>query len=608
MFNPNQLAAIAATGNTAVVAGPGSGKSTVIVEKIGTILRNVPNAYVCAVTFTRDAADELPTRFARKFPGNDFLNRCRFGTFHSIAIQQLSEAGKLGRLVAPQKQSLYITQAAKSVSTPDETITYEIAKTRIEAAKCALIRTDELLADPVVNTYERMLKRNGETDLFDVIRDSVIGMKEGGIKKVSANSVVVTHLLIDEFQDTDEVQFEWIMEHVKAGIVTMVVGDDDQTIFEWRRALGFKGLLEFIRKANAEKIVLGHNYRCHSEILGYADTLIRNNANNRLEKNLIAANGPGGQVQILKGQEQEDQAYEIAMQIEPYLQPCDDPSGRFLFTVPEGGWSVIARNHVLLHTMEAVLIEKRIKYQRTSSGFWNQFFLTTFLEVLRSIQTGHSSGIDIALQQSGASHDGIEELHRICGQKFHRYLDGHIHEFQNTGKDDHAVFSRFARFSQAWRDQLREGNYALVIRGVGSYIEDTLLSKVKDEEKRKSLRLAQDILISYGEWTIRTKGGDVRAPTLKERIEMVLKPRNKDADGIALHTMHSCKGLEFDSVAVLDVSEGVIPNIERPDDINDRRLLYVAMTRAKKNLFMSYRIGGASKFFSEAGISVHGKQ
>ncbi|MFD2274239.1 UvrD-helicase domain-containing protein [Undibacterium arcticum] len=81
-----------------------------------------------------------------------------------------------------------------------------------------------------------------------------------------AGSLPCTHLLVDEFQDSDEVQYAWIMEHVLRGVVTTVVGDDDQTIFEWRRALGYKGIVAFKEEAQAAEIVLGENYRCHKEI------------------------------------------------------------------------------------------------------------------------------------------------------------------------------------------------------------------------------------------------------------------------------------------------------------------------------------------------------
>lgn len=604
MFNVNQQEAIATNCNLAVVAGPGSGKSTVIVEKIGTTLRLDSKYRICAVTFTRDAANELPHKFSKKFPNINANKLCKFGTFHSICIQQLRDVKLIGEIATPDEQSMFINQAVKAASTKDDPITYEDALMRIEKAKCTLERDAELMNDPVVVIYEKMLKRNRKPDLYDVVRDTVLGLRSGKIPPLSIDRIPITHLMIDEFQDTDEVQYAWIIEHVKRGVITTVVADDDQTIYEWRRALGYVGLLKFIEDASAHKVVLGENYRCRAEILGHADNLIRHNAGNRIEKNLIAAKGTGGRIQVLRGEDDKDQSYEIAIAIEPFLIPCDDASYRFKFTTPQGSWCVIARNHILLNTLEAILISKGIKYQRTSGGFWKQYFLSVYLGLLKSLQTGNPSGIDVVLSIAGASQDSLDNLHKICGTKFHIFLDGKIDDFREFGKDDGGLFSKFSNLSKAWRSCLREGDYSLAIRGVASFIEDVMLSKQKDHAKRQSLALAQDILINYGTYEIQTKDG-TREPSLLERIEKVLKPRKKEADGVELHTMHSCKGLEFDNVAVLDVSEGTMPNPERPDDINDRRLLYVAMTRAKEHLILTYKVSFASKFLQEAQLSIN---
>jgi DNA helicase-2/ATP-dependent DNA helicase PcrA len=603
LLNANQQSALTTHGNIAVVAGPGSGKTRVIIAKIGKLLHDNPSNRICAVTFTRDAADELPVRLEREFPGQKLLSFSKFGTFHSLAIQQMRDAGLLGQLATPQNQSAFINQAARSASTINDPINYETATARIEAAKCSLIRDETAMADPVVANYQKLLARNRMSDLFDVIRDAVIGMRDGTVQPMSIGRTFCTHLLVDEFQDSDEVQYAWIMEHLNRGVITMVVGDDDQTIFEWRRALGHKGMLAFIEEAKATEIILGDNYRCHSEILGHADTLIRLNVGNRIEKRLIADKGPGGTVKIIKGTELEDQAYELAVQIEPSLIPCTDPSRRFEFTVKEGAWSIIARNHIILNSIESILIEKKIKYQRAGGGFWKQYFLVVFLELLKSVQMGHSSGIDLALSFAGASSHAIDQLHQHSGNKFSKFLDGKLETIPELSKDDQATFTKFSNLSSAWRNQLRDGDYDLVIRGVGSYLKEEALYKAADKERRKSLNKAQDILISYGAWTIKSPNGN-RAPSLAERVEIVLKPRKKESDGVALHTMHSCKGLEFDCVGILDVSNGVIPNPERPDDINDRRLLYVSMTRAKKHLWISYKVGAASRFITESGINL----
>ncbi|MFC6522689.1 UvrD-helicase domain-containing protein [Undibacterium arcticum] len=413
MLNVNQQAALDSTDNTVVVAGPGSGKTRVIIAKIGKTYADHEYNRVCAVTFTRDAADELVRRVKAEF-GEKLASKCRFGTFHSLAIQQLRDVNMLGQLATPQQQSVFINQAAKIASTPDDAITYEMAVERIESAKCSLVQRPEAMQDPVVMAYQKLLSRNRVSDLYDVIREAVMGMRDGTIQPMHAGSLPCTHLLVDEFQDSDEVQYAWIMEHVLRGVVTTVVGDDDQTIFEWRRALGYKGIVAFKEEAQAAEIVLGENYRCHKEILSYADNLIRHNKGNRIEKNLSAAKGPGGHVEIVVKGSIKDQAQALVERIEPFLVAVKDP-GRFLFTVPPGSWAIIARNHGTLHAVESALNAKHIQYQRASGGFWKQYFLVVYLDLLKSIQLGTSTGVDSGLHFAGASNEGIERLHNATG-------------------------------------------------------------------------------------------------------------------------------------------------------------------------------------------------
>lgn len=606
-MNSNQQAAVDENGNTVVVAGPGSGKTRVIIAKIAKIYDADPSNRVCAATFSRDAADELTQRvrdsFTEKYDATyaeKIVKHSRINTFHSLAIQQMRDAELLGELATPQDQSGYINQAARSASTPEETITYEMAVTRIESAKCSLDRDPEAMNDPVVVHYQKQLLRNRVSDLYDVIRDAVLGMRDGRVKPMSVGHLACTHLLVDEFQDCDEVQFAWIMEHVRRGVVTMVVGDDDQTIYEWRRALGYQGILNFKEVAKAREVVLGENYRCREEILGYADNLIRHNKDSRIEKRLVANKGPGGLVEVFSRSSIQKQAEALVELLEPYFVPCtDDP--RFQFTIPEGGAAIIARNHGTLHAAEAHLAAKGVKYQRSAGGFWKQPFLVIYLSLLKAIQLGRSSGIDMGLHFAGLSNESIERLHKEAGGKFIDFLEGRMEVISDIPKGDQDLLKRFSSLSAAWRNSLREGNYDLVIHAVASFLADEALYKVSDEDKREALEKAADILSSYSTWVIKSRNGD-RPPTVAERVDIVLKPRKKDADGVALHTMHNCKGLEFDSVGVLHISEGLLPNPERPDDINDRRLLYVAMTRAKERLWISYKSGFCSRFIQETGI------
>lgn len=609
MLNPNQQDAVDETGNALVIAGPGSGKTRVIIAKILKIQQDSASNRVTAVTFTRDAADELTHRVSKELErvhgadiGKRYLQQCRIGTFHSLAIQQLRDAGQLGKLATPREQAAFITQAAKACSTEDDRIPYETAVEAVEKAKCAIDRTGEAMEHPVVRTYQSILERNRMSDLYDVIRDAVVGMREGTVAPMRSGTIPCTHLLVDEFQDSDEVQYAWIMEHVRRNVVTMVVGDDDQTIYEWRRALGYRGMTNFQEDAGAREIVLGDNYRCREEILSYADNLIRHNRGNRIEKNLVAAKGPGGTVEVICGADLGLQAAAMVEQIEPYLQPNNEPNSVYQFTLPEGEWAIIARNHAALHAVEAVLSGRHIKYQRAGGGFWGLPYMAVFLALLKSIQQGTPAGIDIALSFLGMTHETMQIVHAAADTRFSRFLDGQITEFPGMDKSQEHFIQTFTARTAGWRDSLKTGAYRHVITGVASMLIDEALHKKADEPKANLLRIGADIVDEMGNRPIKTPKG-TRAPSLAERVDFLERPKQKTSDGVALHTMHSCKGLEFNQVGVFHISSGVLPNPERLDDINDRRLIYVAMTRAKERLWLSYIAAERSYFFDEIGFS-----
>lgn len=584
-----------------VVACPGSGKTRLIISKIGRIESLSPANRVCAVTFTRDAANELTHRVEQEH-GSKILEKCRIGTFHSLAIGQLRDADLLGKLATPQQQSTFINQAARASSTPDHLVSYEEAVERLEKAKCTLIQDPALMSDPVVASYQRMLARNRMRDLYDVIREAVIGMREGTVRHISVGRLQCTHLLVDEFQDCDEVQYAWMMEHVKAGLITTVVGDDDQTIYAFRRALGYKGMTDFRDEAGAQEITLGVNYRCRAEILHFADNLIRHNVGQRIEKRLVAEKGIGGFVKRIRGGTPNHQAEYLVECIEPFLEPIEDDT--FDYTVRSGAWAIIARNHAGLHIVEKALYAKRIKYQRSSGGFWKQYFIAVYLGFLKSIQLGDSVGIDIALSYIGVADESVEVLHRLTEGRFSQYLNGKMKEFPGVEKSDAATMTILSQMATSWRAALREGNYPLVINGVSAYLQDTVLYKQADADKKEMLADAAAILVGLGNRSINTPGGGKRSMSLAERVDLVQKPRkSKDTDGVVLHTMHSCKGLEFDQIGLFNISQGVLPDPEREDDYNDRRLLYVGITRGKEQVYMTYKAGAQSRFFTEMGLT-----
>jgi superfamily I DNA/RNA helicase len=249
-----------------------------------------PRAIVGAVTFSKDAAVELRDRIVA-LAGADARRRLVAGTFHSLAFKQLRDPrggrrdiasdgdrlGILGRVLAELGLEWKVDEAVPVI----EKIKTEFGKTEPGSVEAQLY-----------DAYQDALQRNGKIDFQDMLRLAVQGMESGDIEPYA-----FTDLLVDEFQDTDPLQYRWVELHARAGARVTVVGDDDQSIYGFRAALGFRGMQEFASTFDAQRVVLGSNYRCRSEILSAADCVIRNNVD-RIAKvhdvtNAESASAPG---------------------------------------------------------------------------------------------------------------------------------------------------------------------------------------------------------------------------------------------------------------------------------------------------------------------------
>lgn len=572
-LNADQQAAVGHDGHSLVVACPGSGKTRVITIKIGSLLKRHARSKVCAVTFTRDASEELRRRVVSEIGAETFSRRCMVGTFHSLAIKQLRSHNAIGKIVSPAEQRAYLKRAM-ALAAPE--MDFETAIQLIECAKTSF-GDNEAKQSPLYLAYSNLLARNKVEDLYDVLRRSVELMRSGDIKPIN-----VQFMLVDEFQDTDHVQLSWVMEHVKAGTNVTVVGDDDQSIYGWRGALGYGGMQDFASQTDAKQITLAVNYRCHEEILSAADSLISLN-DARVPKRLYASRGQGGKVRSLRYADRFAESEALADTIKSVAIPIEGASSALqCLTVPHGDWGVLCRNRFILDLVEEALMAAGIKYRRSASeSVWNRPPFVFILSLLRSIQTGANDGIDHALSHAltiraghMVAHSTITALHNELGSRFVHLLDDNYVSYDSYDSRAAEVIRAFAKRASGWRQKCHEGKYSMVVRGV----TDWFASFEEKEDRRR-------FITSVGELACKLKGTLVqRANALSSRQE---KDPDEEPDGVALFTMHSSKGLEFNNVWIVGCDVETIPSPKSDNYSEERRLMYVAMTRAKDNLYMS---------------------
>ena len=348
-LNQQQKLVVDTPGHLCVVAGPGAGKTSTTVQKIAAILAAKDTNRVAAVSFTRDSALELRDR-TYKVVGEVGLKRCLIGTFHSLCSKQLKRSKKTKKVLFPAEQFHYQMRAYEQVA-PDD-LEFDEARAAIEHIKSTLhSKNISSSISAIYRAYQQMLERNDVIDMQDLIRDTVIGLHDETVRPLP-----VSHLLVDEFQDSDEVQLEWVLAHARAGAIVTVVGDDDQSIYGWRHALGYSGMQSLIKTLDATTVIMDTNYRSYKEILDPSNKLIAHNKA-RVQKVIQPARGTGGGVQYIRLADRNAEAKAIAECVNADQDLILDGEWK---RPGEGGWAVLARNNHLLKLVQAELSSRNI--------------------------------------------------------------------------------------------------------------------------------------------------------------------------------------------------------------------------------------------------------
>jgi superfamily I DNA/RNA helicase len=564
-LNPQQREVVETRTPCQAVACPGAGKTKTIATKAAVLLGESRLA-VGAVTFSKDAALELRERIL-DLAGEGAQQRLVAGTFHSLAYRQLSK-GASGRKADIAMDGERFAMVERVVFELGVDLKIEDAIQAIEKIKNDFGRKIPGTVDTqIYEAYQAALKRNGKIDFQDMIRLAVEGMEAGTIEPYP-----FSHLLVDEFQDTDMPQYRWVMAHAKAGSIVTVVGDDDQSIYGFRAALGYRGMDSFSDELRARRIVLGFNYRCRSEILAAADWVIRNNED-RIEKVLVAAKGSGGTVSVYRC----DDEYEEAVAAVEFLQPRLEANQ---------SCAVLARTNRHLDSVEAVARSHGIKYFRASGkSILERPESALFCNLLENIQGSKITGLDAVLGFGGMSTQDLTALHSDMGPTLKTRTKAElvalgIHEDAATG------YRAFMKRLGEWRDLYKRDCHGLVLAGAVEW----MLAAAKSDQATRAIQATHDVLS-------RLTG------TFSDRISYLRQDNNEPTpDALVLTTMHSSKGLEWDNVWIIRAEEGVCPD-DKSVVSEERRLFYVAMTRAREALrISSTKKNVASRFVQEAQL------
>jgi DNA helicase-2/ATP-dependent DNA helicase PcrA len=640
-LNPEQRAAVTLPAVPALIlAGAGSGKTRVLTTRIAWLLTTgqVSPGGVMAVTFTNKAAKEMLTRLAAMLPIN--VRGLWIGTFHGLCNRFLRAHWKLAAL----PQSFQILDAGDQVSAVKRVIkAMNLDEERFVPKQVAWFVAgckedgqrprDVAVHDPqtrkmveVFQAYEDQCQREGVVDFAELMLRSYELLRDNDALREHYQRRFA-HVLVDEFQDTNKLQYQWLKLFAppgRTGQSLFAVGDDDQSIYAFRGAqVGNMALFE--REYRVPQVIkLEQNYRSFGHILDSANALISHNAH-RLGKNLRTDAGPGEPVRVLEATSD----YAEAQWLLEELQQLHRGG------VPRNELALLYRSNAQSRVLESALFNAGVPY-RVYGGlrFFERAEVKHALAYLRLIEnpnddTSYLRVVNFPARGIGArSVEQLQDAARVSGRSL----------YQSAGALTGKAGSNLQAFNTLV-DAMRESTRGLTLREIIEHVlQATGLLDFYRTEKEGADRIENlEELVNAAEAFVTQEGfgkdavalpvdetagaiavGDVAAgvPTAVAPAEVTpdaetgeivsplaaflthaaLEAGDNQAqagqDAVQLMTVHSAKGLEFDCVFITGLEEGLFPHENSLPDVDgleeERRLMYVAITRARRRLYLSF--------------------
>ena len=607
-LNPSQQAAVdCLEGPLLMLAGAGTGKTRVIIHRIANLIRHdvAPEA-ILAVTFTNKAAKEMRERVAGLL-SPAVAEKLTVSTFHAFCVRVLRRhIHLLGynrnfTIATEGYQKGLIREIATQLNLVREGCSPNLWLALISRAKAALEGPDDLrqktlpYADELATVYQHYQKRLQQMDLVDF--DDLLGLT---VRLWTEQPQILTqyqeryrYLMIDEYQDTNAVQLRLMLLLAGKRANICVVGDDDQSIYGWRGAdLG--NILEFeLHFPAAQVIRLEQNYRSSNRILHVANVLISKNKSRRT-KNLWSAGGQGEKILAVCCLDEHDEANFVAEYI--LGKSGGNQWQRFAVLVRAGHQTRVLEESFRKRRVPYVLVGANSFYQRKEI-----LDLISFLQLIQNPRDNLALLRIVNVPPRGAGEitvDKLRELGQISGAPlsellshdalrqtipaesarnladFQKQLDAARRDFATPGE----LFNKTDKFLKAIR-----------------YIEGLAQMYKPREDALQRRDNVNEFLTSMAEYDERNPSG-----TLGEYLETFAlqdagdrreKDRNTGDNAVTLMTIHAAKGLEYPVVFLVGMEQGLFPNqlaLDEGNEEEERRLCYVAITRARQELVLSY--------------------
>jgi len=593
-INPEQkLAAKFKDGICAVIAVPGSGKTKTMMERIGILVNDyqIPPENILGLTFTRNAAEEMRHRLVPVL--GDLSSRVFLATIHSFCHTVLKSEGHVFEILFGKEQLIFIKDVMKTLKIKDVSIGNALRE--ISLAKNNLITVEEFkelyvgdktmlkIAD-VFDSYESEKEKRMLYDFDDLLCKTYELLKENEPVREKYREIF-KHLLVDEFQDTNPAQMEilkLLIDRSDNGNGSFwICGDDAQSIYGFTGAsvgniLNFKSMFP-----KSDQFILNLNYRSTPQILRACQNLIGHNIR-QIQKTLKTDNPDGDDVIVLESSSEETEALSLVNEINDLIQRKD-----FVFK----DIAVLYRCNFQSRVIEETFLEHKIPYHiQNGLNFYDRREVKILLDYLQLISNPASEAGDDALVNI------LNIPNRYLGRKF----------IQELGQFS---FKRDCYLYPALKAMPIKLTY--LRKNVNAFIElmDPLIEEAENLEPAEAISILRATL-DYDRYVT---DEDIPAPddpkienlnqlqlaaTRYSDIESFLKYTetfqneavSDNKEGVSLMTIHKAKGLEFPAVFLIGMVEGILPTKKSENIEEERRICFVAMSRAMKLLYLSHSL------------------
>jgi DNA helicase-2/ATP-dependent DNA helicase PcrA len=607
-LNPEQLRAVqAASGPCLILAGAGSGKTRVITYKIAYLInkRGITPSHIMAVTFTNKAANEMRSRVDTLIGADLSRKGLWIGTFHSLCARILREQiEKLGLgytsrfvIIDEDDRTRLVRQILKELNLDAKTYEPQKIVYRISDAKSNLVGPEELsdygysylekATASVYKIYQKRLEQGNLLDFDDLIA-LVIRLFDARPEVQEYYSSKFEHVLVDEYQDVNKMQYELVKRLSKMHGNVTVVGDDDQSVYAFRGA-NSKLILGFEKDYPGATVTkLEQNYRSTQSILDAANTLVaRNRA--RYAKRLWTKNGAGAPVRLFEALTPEDEANFVVSSIDASARSGTD-------------YHDIAVIYRMNSQSRVVLLASSIPYQIVGGPkFYER---QEVRDVLAYLRLGYNPSDNLAFERAvarpsrGLGDKSLSELKQMAaeqGVSWFTGLPGWIDQAKagKTREKLEAFVDVILHVGAASDSAIGAANHVFAASGLLEQYKDE--GKEADFERQSRQENLAEFMRTIDEFDRMSEDRSLGA--YLSQVALVqdqdsLKLGSGAGSGVLLITAHSAKGLEFGHVFVIGAEEGVFPHrraLDSSADIEEeRRLFYVACTRARKELCITY--------------------